>query len=572
MTHQGDSSSDVAGASRRPTALSTLLARPERFPDELERGYILRLAHANGLLNPEWVRDIEGYRRVPTGVVHVRWCPICLATENAYWKQAWGSGIPICLRHQIWLLDRCGPCGKRMTWRNVRFRTCSCGESLAEGDSAELPNGVAQLFAGDFIHTDDSPWWACLLEQRRWRVAQFLGALYKYGLHGKPIKKASTSDLAVERELVNAGAEILLKSAAGMRLLLDRIRVTPDRSMAAQTIHEAFPGLLVRMRKLLHRYEFDALIAQVNAYLAMHSVLDVPIVWRGHAVKPTIGATTFARALGVRPEQVAHLLAAYGIDVKARQSATGRRMLAIAPKVVEDVRTSRLAAFTAKVAAKKFGLSPARQDLLAQAGLISKIGKKIDGRTVRILLADLAPTKAIRALTKPVHFVGLDIALRTLVPVEYSVAFFRAILEGKITSWRSREICEHVKDIEICHEEATPVLSATKHLSEPLLGIPEAALQLGLKEEVAYHLVNRGLIKSVVRKEGRRPARFISEREIARFSLRYETLVSAAERNEISRQGALKWARALDISIVSGPSVDGGRQYFVSKPIVGPVR
>jgi len=100
-----------------------------------------------------------------------------------------------------------------------------------------------------------------------------------------------------------------------------------------------------------------------------------------------------------------------------------------------------------------------------------------------------------------------------------------------------------------------------------LVSIPHAAERLKLKQEVLYHLINRGLVQIIKARIGRRSARFLTEQEITKFTEQIEPLALAAARHGVSKQRAHHWAVAYGLEIISGPSVDGGRQYFLKKPL-----
>ena len=93
--------------------------------------------------------------------------------------------------------------------------------------------------------------------------------------------------------------------------------------------------------------------------------------------------------------------------------------------------------------------------------------------------------------------------------------------------------------------------------------IPQAAVLLGLKQEVMYHLVRVGLLQTSDQLVGRRKCRVISQHEIRRFSIEVSPLSRLASLNGIDFRSAQRWARERRLELVSGPGIDGGRQFFV---------
>jgi hypothetical protein len=95
------------------------------------------------------------------------------------------------------------------------------------------------------------------------------------------------------------------------------------------------------------------------------------------------------------------------------------------------------------------------------------------------------------------------------------------------------------------------------------LSISEAAIRLHLKEQVAYDLVNSGLLKTSVQMLRQRKARAVSTLEVDRFSKSYIPLTVLAARHGVSRKKSFMWSASQEMRLATGPLVDGSRQYFV---------
>lgn len=156
---------------------------------------------------------------------------------------------------------------------------------------------------------------------------------------------------------------------------------------------------------------------------------------------------------------------------------------------------------------------------------------------------------------------SLTQAMRLLVPAARTIDFIEAL--GRTIPIRaSSTACATFRDLYVRREHVDEVYR--EELSpEGMLSIPEVARALRLKQEVAYHLLHVGLLRSVSRHVGRRPARFVELPELKRFQASFAPLVRLAEGSKVAGRQALDWARATGLELVSGPSVDGGRQYFV---------
>jgi excisionase family DNA binding protein len=92
--------------------------------------------------------------------------------------------------------------------------------------------------------------------------------------------------------------------------------------------------------------------------------------------------------------------------------------------------------------------------------------------------------------------------------------------------------------------------------------VDEAAQCLGLKQEVAYHLVRKGLIKSSREKVGRRTCRIILQKDLEEFIQKYISAVEMAKMYGTSPQSLVYRLFRKSIYPETGPAIDGGRQYF----------
>ncbi|MYM25486.1 hypothetical protein GTP46_22915 [Duganella sp. FT135W] len=403
-----------------------------------------------------------------------------------------------------------------------------------------------------------SRWWAHLIVEHRWRVARLLGALHTFGLNNKPLKKASANAIRHLRILIGTGTAIMLGGEIAFHDLLRRIRREPSSATSAQLMRDAFPALLTKIRRQLPHSAQEVILGWVRTYLQEQSNNAEAISWKASRV--TLSATECAKRLHIRPERVLEILSSHGVTPPARVTGAGRTMLAVAPSVIEAIQSKSAGMLPHAAASRIYGLSIARLTCLIKMGLINGDGRKVDRESIADLLRGAVQTPAKRP--SGTDLIPLDSLLRTAVPLPHTAAFFTALLSGIISS---AGIPNHAREILVCRLDTKAVLAECSAPINELISIPQAAERLKLKQEVLYHLVDRGLVKVISTRIGRRAARYITEFEIARFTAQIEPLSIAASRNGVSKQSALRWATSCQLEIVSGPSIDGGRQYFVRK-------
>lgn len=164
--------------------------------------------------------------------------------------------------------------------------------------------------------------------------------------------------------------------------------------------------------------------------------------------------------------------------------------------------------------------------------------------------------------------------LRLLVPSYLTCQFIDAVSKGRLQLYCVQlhrcpdEVLRNAHLIVADVKRWLAVQSSTQLESQcGWLTITQAAKHLGLKSEVAYHLVNCGLLETERRQSGRRFAAFVSHEALERFSTRFVPLSRLASEHGIASKHSTQWARSMSLNLVSGPDIDGGRQYFIEREL-----
>lgn len=552
MTH--GAADDPPVDPRRP------LVRTSRTANESQAGFALRLAFENGLAKPSWLGKAAGDSVASPGLGRARWCLACLRKQAPLWRAEWGRGPALCVEHRCWLEDTCPGCRKQAAWRTLRFLSCRCGASLLSPSGNAWSDDVSALLTADVAPSSEE--WSHLPIESRWRVAELLGALDRHGLLGKPLKRASAASVDVERQLITAGAALMLGAPSTITDLLDRIQSRLEPSGRARLVGEAFPGLLPMLRKRLDRHGRDWLMRHLTSFVQASLEVGAPVVWRSRTTASASGAKAVAVSLGMRPERVGSLAIDLGVSPVKRITSSGRRMIVVAPSAIERLRASRADASSMSAAADRFGLSPRRLEALAQAGCIARLRAGVSGASVAAFVARVAERARPLNDADATSTLTVTQVMRLFVPVSRTVDFVDELLDGSIAVVATSTCPVGFRDLRVRRDAARAVLERPRSPAG-LLSIPEAAVALGLKQQVTYHLVRRGLLPSTRQHVGRRVARFVSPGDLRRFSAMFQPLVSLASSAGIGSRAALAWANAAGLKVASGPTVDGGRQYIV---------
>lgn len=526
-----------------------LLIRPRRREGEHNGGYWLRLANANGLRQPRWLLDPAATR----AQARVRVCPLCLREAGAFWREEWFDGQQAwCALHGIWLADRCEACGRTLRWSYVGFDCCGCGSDLREIDARPLPFSVEASIG-----------------QAPVAVLLWLGALSKHGLSGKPLKRASRRTLAEAIELIERGAEQVGNWPGSFFRMLDAHRLSADAGgdRSLMLVNDALPGLRRRIGKLRDRTWKLTVDEALGRYVAASLETAAPLVGRNVPEARPLSVMKMARELRVRPERLAAVLDRLPeLGVTRRRTASGRFRRVASPAAVAAAKQMLDSRITTKQAARILDLTPARvRQLVAHRRLFMQ-GGKLD----RAAVMELRSTLTSRAGTGrvPSDAVTLEHALRYWIPVDRTGALIDAIQSGELTVYGIRS-ADGSEALMLSLSQLSSWAAKQPVTDRGWLTIPEVAEHLALKQQVVYHLVQVGLISTKTMRAARRATRVVPKAALVDFESRFESLVRAAARAGIHRRRGLEWAEATGASLVSGPQVDGGRQYFVRRVPLG---
>ncbi|MGN8134604.1 hypothetical protein ACTJLC_07740 [Paraburkholderia sp. 22099] len=443
-----------------------------------------------------------------------------------------------------------------MRWKHVRFANCTCDAPLQDAPATIFSTELQRLIAD---RADSNA--GTLSVGERWNLARFLGALAQFGLQGKPLKKATRQTENVEQLLVTAGASLIADQSACFDLL-DRLRSLQAGENNVPLLSQVFPRLLTMLRRQLHDAERGWMVNLLEAYVAISSRHGSVVLWERKGAAGRADEEAHSRQKTRNPA-IANMLAQTGSTVPVRRTRSGRQKFVISHADLQRLRRTQRSLIPLKVAARYAGMSTRRIQALAKAGLIAATGTRIDTRSVDRLLGSIVATcvEAAPAFEDPV---SLADALRLYVPVEASATFFNGLMNGAVRHDFGPDKVPALREIFADRGEVVSAMRARVESSSQI-SIVEAARRLGVKQEVMYHLINIGLVRTRMGKLRRRAARVVNIDDLQKFTEHFLPLATAAKSMGLSAREAPGWARQHGIEIVTGPSVDGGRQYWIRR-------
>lgn len=523
-----------------------LLVRPDKESGECDLGYWHRLAYANGLCQTRWLTAAAGIR----SMAHQRVCVACLREEAPRWLTTWQVDVlPICTTHRIWLTDECPKCGLRISFRSSNFLTCRCGALFGHGCDVPVEDDVLDAIAHQHVPPKMLIW---------------LGALATFDLGSRPQKRASNRRVRAVQALAQAGSAVIKDWPESFDHLLHRIRRPAAIAGRPQLVKEALPGLHRMINDLPAGAWRENIQAAVDAYVTRSTGTPDPISTprtRPSEQQPSL--KMLARDLGIGLRRLSKL-----IDTEPqknlfiRRSGKGRRKLVVHEGHREILREQVEDALSLRRAAMLLGLRPQRVLALVDAGRLTQRRDLYSRRAVIELVRTLFPLFQSDLSSEEV--VKLNEACRRWIRVKDTNDFLEAVRRGDIRSCpinaeqRLGDVLVSAQQARCWQRPATP--------SELVrLTIPEAALALGLKQQVVYDLVGRGFLMTHVHDKGARITRCVLADDLRLFRLEFEPLARIAKGAGIAHKQAYTWAVQFGMDVVTGPCVDGSRQYFVRR-------
>lgn len=503
----------------------------------------------------------------------MRWCPICLR-DSAHLRGQWMLKLCcVCSLHSIHLHDQCPVCGLVQRLERTDFERCACGARLAVAPArraaASLVHVTRAIEASIFGKPETSTW--PVLPAPEWlRLASYLGQFSVTAQPARPGKIANLHHLEHATALMTGVSQLLDDWPARFHAVLAAIQ---NKAEASPSIRRAFGTLYRVLYDDLRGDGFQFLRDEFERYLREH--------WWGVVCKrnrsfkrqtvaehPRMTLKQAAHQAGVAPATVRRFMQAELIPGEQFVFPSGRKARSIHRDDLVQLATLANDCLTISEAARQLALPERRVRELIAGGVVAPLVSRTHDKAA----AWLIPTQAIQALC----FGGRAFDTPSSITVGSLLRFWR-LLDGEFIALVGAIASKHLIPVSTqC--EPRPLgnvaldvsgvrnwLSSYRRASGSKMTIDQAAQRLGLKQQVAYDLVRRGLLATV---EDHSRGRRVQIEAIEAFRSTYISLAEISRHLQHSPKWVLKNARATP---VTGPSVDGCRQYFFRRTEVSPL-
>lgn len=578
--------------------------RPRPQQGESTRGYLMRVAKANGhrtthtWLNGQGVQAGSAVLRLldllaldsaelsklrgplparfgpwplPHGLVasdfnhvHRRWCPLCLAQEPVL-QGVWEIKLMCaCTRHSVWLVEQCPQCAARQRWVGTDLNHCACGANLAAAEAMSADGidcSMACLLSGEPCTASGCPDFEDLTVPLRHRFVRLLGLLGDGTMAPKPGQQADLHHLELARRFVLGAARLLegwpTQFEAQLLVVREKAGMSPSLKSTYGVLYRVLFGDLhdpgfqfVRdaFERHLHRHWWG-MVCRRNGLLKASTV-------ERH---PRLSLPRVAQAVTVGPSIVRHLVQAQLVHADAVILKSGRQMTTLHEDAVEPLAELIDGAATLADAARHAALPERRLRQLIEAGVVRPLVSRPTQRAASWLIAkaDLGRLQ--------VNVIGPSGALTITVcdalkywrlQTEEATALLSDVIGGRLSAQADIEGRVPVGHARLSRQELRAWLVAMRMASCSAMSIDEASVLLGIKQQVAYELVGRGLLKA---SGGDANRRRVTPSDVAEFERDFVSLADLAKAAKRSSKALLD---EFQVRPVMGPCVDGARQYF----------
>jgi hypothetical protein len=569
-----------------------LLIQPSQISDEGIIGYRFRLANAN-LLSVRQLDQLEMTGEVdsiPASSIGAglesttfspwvkrwsRFCSHCLPIRKS-WQIGWEVLFAdACSECGHWLIDSCSRCGERIQWHRYQLLQCDCGHNLIMEQVSNAPEAVIQLSCAlkDIAMGYESkniPIFNGLSLAQCSRLIRLVGTYGNNVGASVPQKVLNIDTLSVSWPITSMAAEVLTNWPTAFSLLLKAISDSSNNKSNGK-LTTTFGGLYTALYKGFKDAEFEFLRTAFENYLTEH--------WTGALGKRNrrlndrllnsvawIPANHACQLLSVSRRRLLDLIQEGRLRGEMRLSSKNRQFIVVMRVDVEGLVSTLDDGISLMEAASALGLT--KQRLLNLLPIIYPGAKKlgVQGCPWSIPRTWIAQWEHLICSQR-----SIEHADSTQVELKYLLRYW---------PWTNAQVGKLINDIfsgTICPIgtlESNQGISALIFDKTQLnkwfiyqsavpceeLTLPEAAVRMGVKQEVIYSLVRSALLQTTLRRTGRRAEQRVKFTQLEAFENQYVFGRDIAKTFGCSPRKVAALLEQSNVKPVAGPRNNNCRQ------------
>lgn len=544
-------------------------------PEELDR-----LCYGDGPLRRILGRELS---RDLVAIGERKACPLCL-DEAPYHRATWDLvPISVCPVHAVRLVDRC-TCGARLGWGSRPLLRCSdmgCADDVRDIPAFSVPDkemgGVravdALLRHGDCDGLDAG-------QVADLSVGERIFLIFRLGVFALGYERSTRPPVFARQHgdqfhrVLDAGWRICADWPRGFHALLEERRAAAEGRGGRFGVQRAFGSM--------HR-RVEALGDSPHARLMARAIADYVVGCPELATRaPEIRRARTSADPQHRHATVREAMQLLGVGFDRVRELGEERALWIVPPTgkgapallradgLHELYRERSAHLSKRDVCRELGIAKRTVERLREAGFLPTVpdpdepdflAYPREGIEALIRKLEASVPDGKRATPRPAVTIA-GVARRVYLPGFDTFDVIRAVLEGRLApvalSRRAKGLGRF-----LFREADVDRLAAEIRAQEcETMSVVEAAAELGVKQEVAYHWVRVELLGTVAGAKVTEAGRRVTAEALRRFREEYATGTEVARRLGLAVRWASVHLRERGVRPVSGPGVDGARQYL----------
>lgn len=499
-----------------------------------------------------------------------RACPRCLA-EQGYHKSLWDlSVVHACPVHGTKLISRCGQCGRRLGWRTAPLTKCKCGAEIrwpsTEQEDQENLLGPQTIAAIVGVGSWDIPEFLLQFDaDDAIRLAVTLGWFIHFQKGRPRLLRLSTYHDACK--LLTDGVRTCLEWPNSFHQYLDRLRQKSAARTGRFGAAKELGPLVEWVVKVAPSAVSSVLIPEMREYIGG---LDA-FTTRSRLLAPSeqpryISVVQAGRILKRDPVKVGEVLLRHGVASAPYGIGTGAPMLVLR-SFAHELGDELAQLVGRKHLPKALGCTNKDTEVIIRAGILPQAPP---GIALDLFGFRAWRTRDIEAFVAQFVARAKGNSIADAVPLPSTFAAFRrggmqvpqvlnSLLDGSLEVVGVDRSAVGLRKVLIGADDFPAPVRKPFPIGDTL-SLEEVGTRLQIKPEVTCKLIKSGLLQTCT--PGLRWGRRVLSSEVDAFEKKF---VFAAR---IASEAGLHWRWAAPIMLraglrpVSGPSVDGARQYI----------
>ena len=528
-------------------------------------------------LQSKWLAHIQ-----PWNLHNSRYCPHCLG-ETPTWKIEWECKyFTVCPKHGTRLVEVCTDCGKRLTWKRGTLLACDCGAKLVKATAEQADDVEIRLATAILSKLDDnrphafSPIAHVDLEQ----LCHMIHVVGTYAIADEikvSQKIPNLGNIEVAAKLTEAAAEIIVNWPGNFYLMLDKLRRINASPAGNKLLSREYGNFYSYVFSRMTSRKFDFIREAFETHISNNWL--VPLNRRNKRISPDgvssgvwLPLNQAAKQLGTTRRHLESMYDAGMINLRVRRAESNKRMLCIDRAFLPGIQEILDDMVDHAKASDILNIKKTRMTQLLKCHVVhiytqSRTAGGVWGISLKSLQEILSIGEGLPAPESiQTTTIGMDHAMRfwllqdflfpTLVQAVKKQEIMPVAIspdQPGIPGW----VFEHDRLKSWCSEQIQKARNGA-------MTIPQVAVELGIKQEAAYHFVRKGILKANKMGDSAN-VRVVTQEELLRFRASYVLSRDLAESVGTSASHAVRLLAERGIKPVCGKNIDGCAQYLYQR-------